>query len=371
MTRSSGPWRATFCTAVLCSGVLAALVAGCSDPDIEPETAVGQPSLGTAAGSAVAVTTVPAVVQPLGIDVEAVGTARANESVVITSKTSNVVTAIHFEEGQFVRKGQLLVELDSAEVRAELAEAEAALAESESNYKRSRELLHTQALSQAQFDQLEATLKANRARVAAAKARLSDTVIRAPFSGRTGLRQVSVGSFVAPGTVITTLDDTSVIKLDFTVPQTYLYALRQGLPIEARTSGLPGRVFEGRVTTLDSRIDPVTRAITVRAELPNEDGLLRPGMFMSVRLQADVTSALLVPEAAIVPEQGRLFVFVVRDGVATRREVRIGRRRPGEVEITEGLSENEKVIVEGTQKVRDNMVVQELKPTEAVAVTQP
>lgn len=307
----------------------------------------------------VAVVTAAATVRPLAIEIEAVGTARANESVEVTSKASNVVTAIRFKEGDTVRRGAVLVEMDNAEALASVAEAEAALADSRSQFERSRELFTAQALSRAQLDQLEASLKANQARLAAAKAQLADTVIRAAFDGRTGFRHVSVGSFVSPGTAITTLDDTSVIKLDFTVPETYLFVLQPGLPVKAAAAGLPGRVFTGRVSHLDSRVDPVTRSLAVRAELPNPDGVLRPGMFMTVTLQGEAAPALIVPEAAIVPEQGRFFVFVVDDGIVERRAVQIGTRRPGEVEIVAGLDEHERVIVEGTQNVRHGMRVRE------------
>jgi membrane fusion protein (multidrug efflux system) len=211
----------------------------------------------------------------------------------------------------------------------------------------------------ADLELAEAGLKADQARVSAAKARLDDTVIRASFRGRTGFRHVSIGSFVSPGTVITTLDDTSVIKLDFTVPETFLFVVRRGLPITASATGLPDRKFTGEVTNLDSRVDPVTRSITVRAELPNPDGLLRQGMFMTVALQGDVVPTLLVPEAAIVPERGHTYVFVVRNGVVERREVRTGKRRPGDVEIVDGVQEGERVVTEGTQNVRDGSAVED------------
>ena len=330
-------------------------LAGCGGGGQESSA---QPS--EAPADAVRVVTAPVVRKPLGVEIEAVGTAQANESVDVTSKTSNTVTAIRFDEGDLVRRGAILVELDAAAARAALDEAEAALAESENNYKRSRDLYTSRALSESQLDQIEAMLKANRARVAAARAQVADTIIRASFDGRTGFRRVSVGSLVSPGTVITTLDDTSVIKLDFTVPETYLYLLERGLPVSAIASGLPGRRFSGEVTNLDSRIDPVTRSIRVRAEIPNKDGALRPGMFMTVTLQGQVAPTLIVEEAAIVPEQGRTFVFVVRDDAVERREVKLGKRRPGEVEIREGLAEHERVVVEGTQKVRDGVRVVEL-----------
>src|SRR5690606_24233982 len=288
-----------------CLAVAAALVGtACSKPQAE----LSPPAAST---QLVAVVTSEAVVKPLGIEIEAVGTARANESVEITSKTSNVITAIRFAEGAEVARGEILVELDDDEAQAELAEARAALADARSQFERSRELRASQVISAAQLEQAEAALNGHLARAAAAEARLADTVIRAPFDGRTGFRQVSVGSYVSPGSVITTLDDTSRIKLDFTVPETYLYLLRRGLPITASTTGLPGREFNGEITNLDSRVDPVTRSIAVRAELPNDEGLLRAGIFMTVRLEGDVVPALVVPEEAVVPERGRTYVFVV------------------------------------------------------------
>jgi membrane fusion protein, multidrug efflux system len=184
-------------------------------------------------------------------------------------------------------------------------------------------------------------------------------VIRASFRGRTGFRHVSVGSFVSPGTLITTLDDTSIIKLDFTVPETYLFVLGRGLPVKASATGLPDRTFEGIVTNMDSRVDPVTRSVTVRAELANPDGLLRQGMFMTVSLHGEVTPTLLVPEEALVPERGHAYVFVVHDNVVERREVKTGKRKPGYVEIVDGVHEHERVVVDGTQHVRDGSRVQE------------
>jgi membrane fusion protein (multidrug efflux system) len=164
---------------------------------------------------------------------------------------------------------------------------------------------------------------------------------------------------VNPGTLITTLDDTSVIKLDFTVPETYLFIMRRGLPIKAAATGLPGETFTGQVTNIDSRVDPITRSITVRAEIANPSGVLRQGMFMTVTVQGDVEPTLLVPEEAIVPERGRSYVFVVRSGVVERHEVKTGKRRPGDVEIVEGLAEHDRVVIEGTQNVRDGTRVEE------------
>lgn len=305
---------------------------------------------------------------PFASAVEALGTTKANEAVDIVSKVSNRVTAIRFQEGQQVAKGAVLVELDAAEAGADLAVAEAALAESRNQLNRSRELFQTKALSAQQMDQIEATLRANEARVASLRARLGEMRIHAPFAGRVGLRNVSVGGLVAPGAVITTLDDTSSMKLDFSVPETFLSMLREGLEIEAKSAAYPGQSFRGRVQSVDSRVDPVSRSVTVRARLPNADGKLKPGMFMTVLLMRNDVKALVLPEQALVPERDKQFVFAVRDGRAARVEIVIGRRRPGEIEVLQGLSVGDEVITDGTQKVRDGAPVRVIGGVEQGAV---
>ena len=293
-------------------------------------------------------------------ELKALGTARANEAVEITAKTSNIVSAIRFRDGERVAKGAVLVELDSAQVRADLAAAQAALTESNSQYQRANELLPTQSLSKSQFDQIVAARAANAARVDAARARLEDTVIRAPFAGRMGLRRVSVGSLISPGAVITTLDDTSVIKVDFAIPESNLTSLRPGLPVTVTSTAYPGRSFAGKVASLDSRIDATSRSVLVRAEFPNADGALKPGMFLNVELRRDERQGLVVPEESLVPEQNRQFVYVVTGGMAEKREVRTGLRRPGSVEILDGLRAGERIVVEGTVKLREGGPVRDL-----------
>jgi membrane fusion protein (multidrug efflux system) len=311
----------------------------------------------SAGGPVIPVVATPSRLENLALEVEALGTAKASESVDVTAKVSNLVTAIRFTEGQQVPKGEILLELDGEQARADLAVANAALTESASQVKRSRELYATKVLSDQQIEQIEATHAANLARVSAAKSRLSDTVIRAPFNGRVGLRRVSVGSLVAPGTVITTLDDTSSIKLDFTVPERVVAAMRAGLEIEATSVAYPGQTFTGRVASVDSRVDPGTRSVIVRAIVPNEQGLLKPGMFMNVRLSRGAADVLVVPEEALVPEQGDVFVFVVQDGKATKRKIQAGQRTIGSVQVTDGLQAGELVVTEGTQKLRDGASV--------------
>src|SRR5688572_618292 len=317
----------------------------------------GPPAAAGRSNAPASVTLAPVRSQRVSQKLEALGNARANESVDISTKISNIVTAVTFRDGERVKRGQVLVQLDNAQARADVAAAQAAVTESESLYNRSRELLNTQALSKSSFDQLEATLKANRARLAAAGARLEDTVIRAPFSGRVGLRRVSVGTLISPGDVITTLDDTSVIKLDFSVPENFLASLREGLSVRATAPAFPGRTFAGKVASIDSRVDVNTRSVIVRALLANEDGALKAGMFLNVSLARDEREALVIPEEALTPEAERQFVFIVEDGKAVRREVRIGGRSPGNVEIVAGLNAGDRVVVEGTQKVRDGAPV--------------
>ena len=307
----------------------------------------------------ISVVTAPARVERIEVGIEAIGTANSNEAVSVTSKTSNLVTAVHFRDGESVTAGQVLVELDRAQTTADLAAATADYNNSVNQFNRSRELLATQALSKAQYDQLEATMKANEARVAAAKSKLADTYIRAPFAGRVGLRRVSLGALINPGTVITTLDDTTTIKVDFSVPDINVAELREGQTMLATTTAYPGRKFQGRVTSVDTRIDATTRAVSVRALVPNRDGALKPGMFLTVELAKEQRKALVVPEEALVPEQARQFVYVMTGGKVAKREVRLGRRQPGSVEVSGAVAEGDRVVIEGTLKLRDGAAVQE------------
>lgn len=285
--------------------------------------------------------------------IEALGTARANESIEIRPRLASIVTRIAFDEGEIVEQGDVLVELENSEIQANLAIAEAALSESRSIYNRSRSLVDTRVISEAEIEQLSAAMQVDEATVSAAKARFENTVIRAPFRGRVGLRRVSPGGFVDTNTVITTLDDVSIIKLDFTIPETFLSVVNDGMSIAAKSLVYPGRTFAGTVDSIDTRLDPVSRSVQVRATMPNTEGVLKPGMFMTVDLSRDRGGAVLVPEEAIVPEGERQFVYLVDDGVARKQLVELGRRLPGSVVVLSGASVGDIVVTEGTQKVRD------------------
>ncbi len=307
---------------------------------------------------AVRVITTQVAAEDFPYEIEALGTARANESIEVTSKVAEVITAIRFEEGTLVKAGDVLVELASNEARADLAIARANAVDSRSQYERGQQLAKTRSISPSELQQLKALMDANSARVKAAEARLADLTISAPFDGRVGLRRVSLGSLISPGTVITTLDDLSVIKLDFTVPEIALAPLRPGLPVNARSVAFPEAVFDGEISSIDTRIDPVTRSVRVRALLANDDAKLKPGMFLTVQVLRRGVNSLVIPEQALVPIQDRQYVFVIDGATAHQREIQTGRRRPGQVEVIEGLAAGEIVVIEGNQNLREGSTVE-------------
>ncbi|MBU2678525.1 MAG: efflux RND transporter periplasmic adaptor subunit [Gammaproteobacteria bacterium] len=333
--------------------VAIALVAACSE-----ETA--QSARG-GWGAAPKIVTAAAALRPMIDEIQALGTARANESIEIRPRIASLVDRVAFEEGQMVQKGDLLVELENSEIKAGLALAKASLSESRSLYDRSKSLASSQAISASNLETLLAKVLVDEAQVQAAQARLANTRIIAPFAGRVGLRRVSPGGLVSSQDVITTLDDVRKIKLDFSVPETFLTVVKEGMQIRARSVVFPDRVFEGTITSIDTRLDPVSRAVQIRALIPNDDGGLKPGMFMTVDLQRDRGEVLVVLEQAIVPEGTLQFVYVVNEGVAEKRQVVIGRRIPGFVVIRDGLKPGERVITEGTAKVRDGSQVEDLR----------
>lgn len=288
--------------------------------------------------------------------VEALGTLRANETVEITASVTDTITAIHFTDGQAVEAGYILAEMTSSEEHALLEEEVSRREEALKRYERVETLIARGAVSQAQLDERERELETAKARLRAIESRLQDRLIKAPFSGVVGLRNISLGALVEPGDVITTLDDVGVMKLDFNVPSIYLATLSQGTPVEAVSPAFPEKRFTGTVSSIDSRVDPVTRSIVVRALLDNSDGLLKPGLLMSVELLKNAREAVMVPEEALVPRSETNIVLLVDDtaspAVAQQQTVVIGTRLLGEVEILEGVQPGDKVITHGALKVR-------------------
>ena len=288
---------------------------------------------------------------------EAVGAASANESVTITAKVTDTVSQVRFEDGNFVRSGDVLVELTNEEETALLAEAEANVRDARTQLDRLEDLLLQGSVPISQVDEARARHSAAVARYQSVVARLEDRLITAPFSGVLGFRQVSAGTLITPGTPITTLDDVSIIKLDFSIPEIHLSRLQPGQRIEAESPAYPGSVFDATVKTIGSRVDPVTRAAVVRAHIDNADMRLRPGMLLTARLTTSEREVLMIPEAALIQRGAEVLVFTEVDGTARSRQILHGVRDAGWVEVREGLTEGERVITDGLIKVRDGSPV--------------
>jgi len=314
-------------------------------------------------GGMVPVEVVRPVVQRVADDIESVGTTVANESVSITPKVTDTVSRIHFRDGQVVQRGDILVELTNSAEAARLAEARASEEEARTNLQRMQRLAEDSLVSRAELDAARTRWETAEARLDGVLVSMDDRLIRAPFDGLLGFRQVSEGSLVSPNTEITTIDDISVLKLDFSVPERYMAELQPGVPVAGQSIVYRGAEFDGEVQVVGSRIDPVTRAIPVRAELANPDGLLRPGMLITIKLGLNAADSLVVPEQAIVPSQGRHYVYVVDgESIARRQEVQVGRRSAGIVEVVSGISADQMVITEGIGQVRPDMRVRVLNP---------
>ena len=322
----------------------------------------------SAAAPAALVTTAAIETKPWRDTIEALGTAQAKESVTLTAKVTETVDSVNFEDGELVEAGRLLVDLSGRAEVAQLREAQAAYKESVQQFTRQSELVKQGTIARSQLDTQVATRDAAKARADTIRAALSDHVITAPFAGVLGFRQVSPGALVSPGTVITTLDDVSTIKLDFSVPEAYLGAIAVGQDIRALSPAWPGREFEGKVTAVDSRVDAVTRAVTVRAELPNPELELRPGMLLTVRLFRPEREAVVIPEIAVVQVGNDAFVYRVgADAKVTQTAVKIGARRRGEAEVLEGLAPGDRIVVDGTAKLRDGATVRDASTATAAA----
>mgnify|MGYP003639231753 FL=1 len=314
------------------------------------------------AGGATAVSVAQVSQQLMFDQVESVGTAVANESVNLTPKDSDTISRVGFQDGDLVRAGDILVELTNASETARLSEAQSTADEAVRQYERLRTLNGDNLISATDLDAARTRAETAQARLEGVIVAMDDRLIRAPFSGVLGFRNVSEGSLVSPNTIITTLDDISVIKLDFSIAEAYLAQIASGQTIRAESIVYRGRQFDGTVQVVGSRIDPVTRSVQVRAVIDNSGGELRPGMLMTVSVALNSVQAVVVPEQSLVPRSGKQFVFVVDEAnVAKQVEVVIGRRRPGIVEIIQGVSLGDMVVTEGLARLRPGQTVQVLK----------
>ena len=334
------------------------------------QTAAAAAAGGPPAGFAMPVEAGQVRVGPSQRQIQAVGSLRSNESVIIRPELVGRIVQINFSEGQKIKKGQLLVQLDAAVPRAELVQMQASLALSKANYDRAQELRKRDAGTERALDEARWKLRTDEAAVKLAEVRLEKYALSAPFDGVIGLRKVSIGDFVKDGADLVNLEQVDPLKVDFRVPEVFLASLKVGQRIAVTVDALPGREFPGEVYAIDPLVDASGRAVVIRARIANPDDALRPGLFARVALVVDERQeAVFVPEQSLVPINDQLFVFKVVDGqggkVVAFTKVKLGERRKGEVEILEGLKPGDVVVTAGLLKVRDGMPVQILPPPAA------
>lgn len=325
-----------------CALLIALALAGC-DKALAPPREAGE----------IPVTTETVRMRPWNDTVHALGTVKARESVTITAKVTETVQDVHFDSGDLVKADTPLITLSGSQQQSALTEAQASASEADQLYRRMAQLGEQQLVARSTLDTQRAVRDAAMARVDQIRAQLSDRQIRAPFSGVLGLRLVSPGALVTPGTPIATLDDTRRVYVDFPVPEPALAHLGVGQELRASSASWPGQEFTGTVAMVDSRVDPGTRAVVVRGDFPNEDRRLRPGMLMQVTLVRPEREALLIPEIAIVQVGNSSYLYRVRpDRTVERADVMVGIRGNGLAEVTHGLQEGDEIVVDGTGKLR-------------------
>ncbi len=304
-------------------------------------------------GGATPVVTAVATLNETRQTIEAIGTAQANESVTLSVQQSGIVEALFFDDGDTVKEGQLLMKLDSKEEQARLKELNISLAEASRQLNRIQGLAQDNVASQQLLDEQQGQVNVLKAQVEVVESQLLELQVVAPFSGVLGYRQVSKGALLRPGDVMTTLDDITKIKVDFSVPETFFSVIERGLMIEATASAATGVKFNGLVSSVDSRIDPITRAFTVRAIIDNSDAHLRPGMLLNITVNGNTVQRVSVPESALIPSGNGHYVYIVgEEGKVSIRDVTIGQRLPGTAEVVNGLSEGEIVVTQGAMKLR-------------------
>jgi membrane fusion protein (multidrug efflux system) len=320
----------------------------------------------TGGSSVITVEAGPVKLSAVRRQIDAVGSLRSTESVIIRPEISGRITEILFDEGQQVRRGMPLFRLDAAIARAQLEQAKASLVLSKANHERAEDLYRRGAGTQRARDEAVSKLRADEASVALAQATLDKATLMAPFDGIIGLRKVSVGDYVNPGQDLVNLENIEQLKVDFRVPEIYSMQIKVGQSVQIRLDAIPNSAYDGTVYAIDPAYDPNGRAIILRARLANRDGLLRSGMFARVTLLVDEREqAIVVPETALVPIGGEQFIYRVVDGKAVLTKVVIGQRRRGQVEIVDGLERDAVIVTEGAVKLRDGSAVRTVAPRQA------
>ncbi len=301
--------------------------------------------------------------------VEGIGTGTAKESIDIIANATELVSGLFFEDGQSVEKGKLLVQLQDAQHQAERQQMKINLEEQERELKRLTPLYNARITSQKDYDAARTAVARAKTQIDIVEYQIANRKVIAPFSGKLGMRRISLGNLVSPSTVITTLDDISEIKIDFRISEKYSPFIRAGQKVGVTTVAYPDQVFDGEISAISPRIDPTTRTVEVRATVPNREGKLMPGMLFVVKLELGTRSALMVPEKAVMSlgEIQYIFVYRPRAHSVTRREVRLGLRDRGSVEVLEGLRDGDEIVTDGVLKLVDGSAVTVSGTVEVIA----
>jgi membrane fusion protein (multidrug efflux system) len=311
-----------------------------------------------AVSAAFVVDVVPIEARSFRETLPATGSLMPREMVQLQSERAGTVREIRFEEGQPAKAGDILVVIDDSELRAQLDRAEATLKLGEVTHARQQTLLETRGVSQAEFEQSFANLEIGKAEVALIQSQLAKTRIRAPFDGVAGLRRVSLGTYLTPGTTICSFQDINALKIDFTLPERCAPCLKRGQKIIFRIAGRAEK-FEATIAAIEPSVDVQTRSLLVRAEVPNEEQRLLAGSFAEVEVTLDeIKEAILIPPIALIPGLKQQTVFVYRDGHAEERKVQPGLRTADAVQIIEGLTPGDQLITSGVLQLRPGMKVE-------------
>jgi membrane fusion protein, multidrug efflux system len=328
----------------------------------EPTTSAREVA-GPARARAVPVETAVAAAGRAATLVRATGSLRSSDSVVVSPEFAGRVNGVLFEQGLAVEAGTPLVTLAPETLQAEVAKADAALALARENFQRSESLSRRGATAAQALDEARANLRTAEAELELARVRLDYATIRAPFAGVVGLKEISVGRYVEPGDELVSLERIDPLDLDFRLSERWLSKLSPGDTVAVTVDALPGRRFEGRVAALAPQVDVNGRAVQLRATVPNPDRSLRPGLFARIEVELDARpDAVLVPEAAVVLQEGGPVVYRVADGKALLTPVATGVRRDGRVEVTRGLAPGDTVVVSGHVRLRDQAQVEVVQP---------
>lgn len=339
---------------------LAAFVmTACGTADATPAADKGEASPAPAGPPAVAIEVAVARRASIARQVAVAGRIEALQSIDVRPEVDGRIVSIVAKEGQAVAAGAPLFRIDDAELKAQVARATAERDLARQALTRTRELLAENASSRADLERAEALSLSAQAQLDLLSVRLARTTVRAPFGGVVGRRLVSIGDVVSPQVPLTTLQTTNPQRIVLDVPERFAAALRRGQPVEFAVAAFPERRFTATVDFVDPVVALPARTITVKGLASNTDGVLQAGMFSEARLATTTRDdAVLIPEQALMPAPGgRNAVWVVSDGVATRRDVTIGVRRAGDVEITAGVAAGEQVVVGGVLQLTDGIPV--------------